>query len=75
MVNLGNQRSKQTNFVYFQFLLNYELFSKNWSSKLLKKNYEYKNILYYATELTVDWTSREFQNQTLLFSRKIKSSM
>ena len=25
-----------------------------------------------STELSVDWTSREFQNQTILISRKIK---
>ena len=31
--------------------------------------------LYNSTELSVDWTSREFQNQTILFSRKIKSSI
>ena len=24
------------------------------------------------TELSVDWTPREFQNQTILFSRKIE---
>ena len=29
--------SKQTNLVYLQFLINYALFSKNWSQKLLKK--------------------------------------
>ena len=30
---------------------------------------------YNSTELLVDWTSKEFQNQTLLFSEKIKSTM
>ena len=47
------------------------------SRKLLKKNLEYESILYNSTELSVDLTSREFQNQTILFmwfSRKIKSS-
>ena len=51
-------------------------FSMN-GRKLLKKNLEYESILYNSTELSVDLTSREFQNQTILFmlfSRKIKSS-
>ena len=39
-----------------------------------KKKLEYESILYNSTELSVDWTSRELQNQTILFSRKIKSS-
>ena len=43
--------------------------------KLLKKNLEYESILYNSTELLVDWTSREFLNQTILFSRKIKFLM
>ena len=34
---LRNQRSKQSNLVDLQFLLNYALFSKNWCRKLLKK--------------------------------------
>ena len=42
---------------------------------MLKKNLEYESTLYNSTQLSVDWTSREFQNQTILFSRKIKSSM
>ena len=40
-----------------------------------KKNLEYENTLYNSTELSVDWTSREFQNQTILSSTKIKSSI
>ena len=31
--------------------------------------------VYNSTELLVDWTSREFQNETTLSSRKIKSSV
>ena len=31
--------------------------------------------IYNSTELSLDWTSREFQNQTILFLRKIKSSI
>ena len=31
--------------------------------------------VYNSTELLVDWTSREFQNETKLSSRKIKSSI
>ena len=42
---------------------------------MLKKNLEYESILYNSTELLVDWTSREFLNQTILFSRKIKFLM
>ena len=40
-----------------------------------KKNLEYESIFYNSTELSVDWTSREFQIHTILFSRKIKSSI
>ena len=36
---------------------------------------EYESILYNSTDLSVDWTCREFKNQTILFSRKIKSSI
>ena len=39
-----------------------------------KKKLEYESILYNSTEVSVDWTTREFQNQTILFSRKIKPS-
>ena len=72
---LRNQRSKQTNLADSQFLLNYALFSKNWCRKLLKKNLKYKRILYNSTELSVDWTSREFQNQSIVFSRKNKDTL
>ena len=72
---LYNQQSKQTSLVYLQLLSNYALFSKNWCRKLLKKNLKYECILYNSTGLSVDWTFREFQNQTILFSRKIKSSI
>ena len=72
---LRNQRSKQTNLVYLHVISSYAFFSKNWCRKLLKKNFEYESILYNSTELSLDWTSRELQNQTILFSKKIKSSM
>ena len=55
--------------------MNYALFSKNWCRKLLKKNLKYKSILYNSTELIVDWTSREFQNQSVVFSRKNKGTV
>ena len=48
---------------------------KTGTESYLKRNLEYENILYNSTELSVDWTSRRFQNQTILFSRKINSSM
>ena len=69
---LRNQLSKQTNLVHLQFLSNYGLFSKNWCSKLLKKNHEYKNILFNSTERLVAWTSREFQNQTFYFQERLR---
>ena len=50
-------------------------FPKTGAETCLKKNLEYESILYNSTELSVDWTSREFQNQTILFSRKIKFSI
>ena len=59
-----NGQNKQT--IYnLRFLLNYALFCKNWCRMLLKKNLKYDSILYNSTELSVDWTSREFQNQTI----------
>ena len=70
-----SQLSKQRNLVDLQFLLNYALFSKNWFRKLLKKNLEYESILHNSTELSVNWASTESQNQNILFSRKIKSSI
>ena len=72
---LRNQRLKQANLVYLQFLSNYALLSKYWCRKLLEKNLEYESILHNSNELSFGWTSREFQNQTILFSRKIKSSI
>ena len=59
---LRNQRSKQTDLVYLQFLSNYGFFSKNWCKKLSKEDHENRSILYNATELVVDWTYRKFQN-------------
>ena len=50
-------------------------FPKTGVESCLKMNLEYENILYNSTELSVDWISTEFQNQTILFSRKIKSSI
>ena len=41
--------------------------------KDVKKPLKYERILYNYMELSVDWTSSEFQNQTILFSRNIKS--
>ena len=40
-----------------------------------KKNLKYESILYNSTELMINGTSIEFQNQTKLFPRNIKSSM
>ena len=71
---LRNQRSKQTNLADLQFLLNYPFFFPKVVRKG-KKNLEYESILYNSTELLDDWTFREFQSQTILFSRKIKSSI
>ena len=70
-----NQWSKQTNLADLQFLSNYVLFSKNWCGKLLKRKIEYQSILYNSRERPVDWTSREFQDHTILFSSKIKTSI
>ena len=67
---LRNQRSKQTNLVYLQFLMH--SFPKTGAEGCQEKNLEYGRILYNSTELSVDWTSTEFQNQTILFSAKIK---
>ena len=51
------------------------LFPETGAKSCYKRNLEDESILYNATELSVDWTSRDFQNQTILFSRKIKSSI
>ena len=45
------------------------------SVSCLKKNLEFESILHNSTELSVDWTFREFQNQTILFLEKIKFSI
>ena len=50
-------------------------FQKLMQKAVNKSTFEYDSILYNSTELSVDWTSREFPNQTILFSRKIKSSI
>ena len=49
-------------------------FSKTGAEGLSKKNL-FKGILYNSTELLVEWTLREFQNQTILFAREIKPSI
>ena len=48
-------------------------FPKTGAENFYKKNLEYESILCNSTELSGDWTSREFPNQTVLFSSKIKS--
>ena len=58
--HLHNQRSKQTNFVDFQFFSNYALFSKKLVPKVVKKrNLDYESVLYNSTELSVDWEYRK----------------
>ena len=51
---LRNQRSKQTNLVDLQFLLNYALFSKNSCRELLKKTSNMK--VYYIIQLNYQLT-------------------
>ena len=48
-------------------------FPKTGAECSFKKNLECESILYNSTELSVDWTSRDFQNQSILFARKIRS--
>ena len=50
-------------------------FPKTGPESCLKKNFEYEGILYNSTGLSGDWTFTEFQNQTILISRKNKSSI
>ena len=66
---------KTNKLVYLQSLLNYVLFLSKTNAESCLKNHEDESILYNSTELSVDWTSRELQNQTVLFSRKIKCSV
>ena len=49
-------------------------FPKTGAEGLSKKNL-FKGILYNSNELLVEWTLREFQNQTILFAREIKPSI
>ena len=63
-----NQRSKHTNLVYLQFLLNYALFPKTGPESCQKKNLEYESILYNSKELSVDWTSDLFSFDCSKFS-------
>ena len=39
-----------------------------------KRKLQYESILCNSTKLSIDWTSREFQSQIILFLRKIMSS-
>ena len=48
-------------------------FPKTGAESCYKNNLEYESILSNSTKLLVDWTSREFQNQTMLLPRKTKS--
>ena len=61
---LRNQRSKQTNLVGLQFLSNYVLFSKKLVQNVVKKG-SLNMKEYYIIPLN------EFQNETILFSRKL----
>ena len=44
-------------------------FPKTGAESGFKKNLKNENISYNSSELSVDWASREFQNQTILSSR------
>ena len=46
-------------------------FPKTGDTKKLK----YVSVLYNSNELSADWITKEFQNPTILLSRKIKSSI
>ena len=50
-------------------------FPKTGTESCLKRNLEFENKLYNFTELSVDRTSRESQNQTIFFLREITSSI
>ena len=58
-----------------QFFRIMHSFPKTGAEGCYKKNLKYESIWYNSTKLLVDWTSREFQNQTMLFSIKTKSLM
>ena len=70
---LRSQRSKQTNFVDLQFLSNYALFLKILGQKVVRKGTSNMKV-YYIIPLNYRLTGNPVQNQTILFSRKIKSS-
>ena len=40
-------------------------FPKTSAESCKKENLEYDSILYNSTELSVDWTAREFQKKTI----------
>ena len=63
---LSNGQNRQTNF-FFGIL---DSFLKTDAESCLRKNLAYKSILYNSIELSGDWTSTEFQNQTTLFQKK-----
>ena len=73
-INVTNGQNKQTLQIYIFFCIMH-FFPNTGPKKCLKGNLEYKTILYNSTELSTGWTSREFQSQTTLFSRKIRSSI
>ena len=66
-IYLTNVQNKQTLQIY-NFFWNKHSFSKNDAEGCEKKELKYEIMLYNSTELSVDWTSRWFQNQTISFS-------
>ena len=66
------QRLKETDFLDLQLSRIMNSLPKTDAESYLKRNLEYESILCNSTELSVHWTCREFQNQTILFLRKIK---
>ena len=68
-----NCQNKQTLQIYNFFRIMHSFRKTNCCKKLLKRNLEYESILYNSIELSVGWTSTDFQNQTILFSANINS--
>ena len=73
-IYVTNGQNKQT-FQIYNFFWIMHSFPIAGTERCKKKNLEHESILYNSTKLSIDWTSREFQNQEIVFSRKIKSSI
>ena len=71
---ITNGQKKQTLQIYYFFRI-MRSFPKTGAESCYKRKLEYESILHNSTERLVGKTCREFENQSIIFSRKINSSI